>query len=50
MLIQKQYNNFTANLDQAGHITIFFIVEQAKETILNFSQKTVNVFHTFILF
>ena len=28
--------NFTANLDRAGNTTIFFIIEEAKETIFNF--------------
>ena len=32
--------NFTANLDRAGNIRIYFILEQAKETILNFAQGT----------
>ena len=27
--------NFTRNLDQAGHITMFLIIEEAKETIKN---------------
>ena len=35
--------NFTGNLDQAGNILIFFIVEEAKETILDFSQGTARV-------
>ena len=25
--------NFTANLDRAGNTTIFFIIEEAKETV-----------------
>ena len=33
-----QQINFTANLDLAGNTTIFFIIEEAKETILDFSQ------------
>ena len=33
--------NFTGNLDWDGNITMFFIIEEAKETILDFSQKTV---------
>ena len=28
--------NFTANLDRAGNTTIFFIIEEAKETIFEF--------------
>ena len=34
--------NFTANLDRAGNTT-FFIIEEAKETVLDFSQETVKV-------
>ena len=33
--------NFTANLEKAGNTTMFFIMEQAKETVLDFSQRTV---------
>ena len=36
-----QQINFTANLDRAGNTTIFFIIEEAKETV--FSQATVKV-------
>ena len=32
-----QQINFTANLDRAGNTTIFFIAEEAKETMLGFS-------------
>ena len=35
--------NFTANLDRAGNRTIFFITEEAKETVFEFSQGTVKV-------
>ena len=38
-----QQINFTANLDRAGNTRIYFIVEEAKETILDFSQGTVKV-------
>ena len=38
-----QQINFTANLDRAGNTTILFIVEEAKETIFEFSQGTVKV-------
>ena len=38
-----QQINFTANLDRAGNTTIFFITEEAKETIFEFSQGTVKV-------
>ena len=39
-----QQNNFTANLDRAGNTTMFFITEEAKGTVLDFSQETVKVF------
>ena len=35
--------NFTANLDRAGNTRVYFILEEAKETILVFSQGTVKV-------
>ena len=35
--------NFTAKLDRAGNTTTFFIIEEAKETIFEFSQSTVKV-------
>ena len=38
-----QQVNFTANLDRAGNTTMFFIMEEAKETVLDFSQGTVKV-------
>ena len=38
-----QQINFTANLHRAGNTTIFFIIEEAKETIFEFSQGTVKV-------
>ena len=38
-----QQINFTANLDRAGNTRIYFILEEAKETILDFSQRTVKV-------
>ena len=38
-----QQINFTANLDRAGHTRVYFILEEAKETILDFSQRTVKV-------
>ena len=38
-----QQINFTANLDRAGNTRIYFILEEAKETVLNFSQETVRV-------
>ena len=36
-----QQINFTANLDRDP--TMFFIIEQAKETVFEFSQETVKV-------
>ena len=38
-----QQISFTANLDRAGNTTIFFIIEEAKETVFEFSQGTVKV-------
>ena len=38
-----QQINFTANLDRAGNTRIYFILEEAKETILDFLQGTVKV-------
>ena len=38
-----QQINFTGNLEQAEGETMFFIIEEAKETILNFSQGTMTV-------
>ena len=38
-----QQINFIANLDRAGNTGIFFILEEAKETVLNLSQLTVKV-------
>ena len=38
-----QQINYTSNLDRAGNTTMFFIIEEAKETVLEFSQGTVKV-------
>ena len=38
-----QQINFTANLDRADNTRIYFILEEAKETILNFAECTVRV-------
>ena len=38
-----QQINFTANLDRAGNARVYFILEETKETILDFSQGTVKV-------
>ena len=35
--------NFTANLDRTRNTRIYFILEEAKETVLDFSQGTVKV-------
>ena len=36
--------NFTENLDRAAVATMLFIIEEAKETLLDFSQGAVKVF------
>ena len=38
-----QQINFTANLDRDSNTRIYFILEEAKETILDFSQETIKV-------
>ena len=38
-----QQINFTRNLDRSWNTAMFFIIEEAKETILDFSQETVKV-------
>ena len=38
-----QQINFTANLDRAGNTTMFFIIEEVKETVLEFSRGTVKL-------
>ena len=38
-----QQTNFTANLDRAENKRIYFILKEAKETILEFSQGTAKV-------
>ena len=38
-----QQINFTGNLDRAESSTMFFIIEEAKETVLDFSKGTVKV-------
>ena len=38
-----QQINFTANLDRAGNTRIYFILEEAKETIFEFSQGAVKI-------
>ena len=39
----NQHINFIADLDRAGNTRIYFILEEAKETKLDFSQGTVKV-------
>ena len=41
--IAVQQINFTASLDKAGNTKVYFILEEAKETILDFSQGVVKV-------
>ena len=38
-----QQINFTANLDRAGNTRVYFILEETKETMLDFSKGTVKV-------
>ena len=38
-----QQINCTVNLDRAGNTRVYFILEEAKETILDFLQRTVKV-------
>ena len=38
-----QQINFTTNLDRAGNTRVYFILEETKETILDFLQGTVKV-------
>ena len=38
-----QQINFTANLDRAGNTRVYFILEEAKGTILDFSKGAVKV-------
>ena len=42
-IMLKQFNNFIGNLDRAGNRTMFFVIEVAKETVLDYSQGNVNV-------
>ena len=45
MLIKKiQLIIFTGNLNRAEGATMFFIIEETKETVSDFSQGTVNIF------
>ena len=38
-----QQINFTADLDRDENTTMFFIIKEAKETVLDFSQGTVKI-------
>ena len=38
-----QQINFAANLDRAGNTRLYFVLEEAKETVFEFSQGTVKV-------
>ena len=38
-----QQINFTAKLDRAGNTRVYFILEEAKETVLDFSQGIAKV-------
>ena len=38
-----QQINFTVNLDRAGNTRFYFILEEAKETVFEFSEGTVKV-------
>ena len=38
-----QQINFTANLNRAGNTRFYFILQEAKETVCEFSQETVKV-------
>ena len=40
---ESQQIHFTANLERVGNTTIFFITEEAKETLLATSQGSVRV-------
>ena len=40
-----QQINFTANLDRANNTRIFFILEEAEKTVLDFSQATEETFY-----
>ena len=38
-----QQIHFTENLNRSGNTRMFFIIEEAKETVLDFSKETVTV-------
>ena len=41
--------SFNENLDQLGNTAMFSIIEEAKETILGFSQRTVKVLQIYFV-
>ena len=43
-----QQINFTGNLDQAGSATMFFIIQESRETISDFSQGFATVFQIYL--
>ena len=45
-----QYISFTRNLSGNNNRLVFFIIEEVKETILDFSQGTAKVLQCFFLF
>ena len=45
-----QQNHFTRNLERDRETRIVFILEEAKETVLDFSKKAVEKYFDFILF
>ena len=38
-----QQINFAGNIDRVGNRRVFFTLEEARETVLDFSQRTVKV-------
>ena len=42
-----QQINFAENLDRKGNTTMFFVIEEAKEIILDFSQGIVRAFQIY---
>ena len=44
-----QQINFTASLDRGGNTSIFFIIEEGKEAMLDYSQGTVKVLWSYFV-
>ena len=44
-----QQINFTGNLDRAGGATMFFITEEVKETVLDFSKERLKYYDFIVL-